>query len=125
MEVLLPVLTNLVFTGHPSGEFDVRLTQGPDRMKVYVRLNFVQQVVMLCKKKDTSTSFCISGSLLEEERNTSMTSAEQVQNDVKQIDKSIVDLWGNFSSMLGRYRVTYNNKLLFFNLKVVYAYLPS
>ena len=37
------------------------------------------------------------------ERNFSVIRSEQIQNDVKHIDKKIVEFQGNFNNMLGAY----------------------
>ena len=45
---------------------------------------------------------CILGALLEM-KNFSVIRSEQTQNDVKHIDQKIIELQGNFNSMLGAY----------------------
>ena len=36
-------------------------------------------------------------------KNSSVIRSEQIQNDVKHIDKKVIELQGNFNSMLGAY----------------------
>ena len=46
---------------------------------------------------------CISGALLEMERHFCVIRSEQIQNDVKHIEKKIIELQGNLNGMLGAY----------------------
>ena len=87
--------------------------QGDEETTIVQKL----EVVLVFKTKKKLVTMCISGALLEMEKNFSKIRSKQIQNNVKFIDRKIMELQGNFSSMLGGYsRISYKNKLFYLNL---------
>ena len=70
---------------------------------MYINKNHEKLGSVLVLKQKNQAFMCIIGALLEM-KNFSVIRSEQIQNDVKHIDEKIIELQGNFNSLLGAYR---------------------
>ena len=77
-------------------------------IRKHVEETIVQKLgSVLVLKQKYQVFMCILGALLEM-KNSSVIRSEQIQNDVKHIDKKVIELQGKFISLLGAYsRISY------------------